>query len=144
MGKIKYLFLLISILVLVGCSEEEPVHVPKKQQNVEVERTVIKKVYVPEESFDEYDPYNGEITETSASYWYVYYEYEDGTDNYQGYKVVEIDVPYYDVNKVILAIRPDLNNKDFYKEDNGIWLGVKFFNRVSFETYRNYQEDKNK
>lgn len=144
MEKIKYLFLLVPILVLVGCGEEEPVHLPKKSENVEVERTVIKKVYVPEESFDEYDPYNGEITETSASYWYVCYEYKDDKDNYEGYKVVEIDVPYYDVNKVILAIRPDLNNEDFYKEDNGIWLGVRFFHRVSFETYKNYQEDKNK
>ena len=144
MEKLKYIFLLVFTLVLVGCSNEQPTQVPKKPQSTEVERTVIKKVYVPEESFDEYDQYNGDITDTSASYWYVYYEYKDDKDNYEGYEVVEIDVPYYDVNKVILAIRPDLNNEDFYKESNSIWLGVRFFHRVSFETYRNYQEDKNK
>ena len=143
MKRLIYGLILMFSLTLTACSsDEEQVSAPKPTENVTEERTVIKKVYVPEESFDEYDPYNGEITETSSSYWYVYYEYKDKEVNYDGYRVVEIDVPYYDVNKIILAIKPELNNEDFWREDNPIYLGVKFFHRVSFETYMKYKQDK--
>src|SRR5690242_13803362 len=55
-------------------------------------KTVIKHVYINEEDFDQYDPYNGELSETKTSYWYVYYQVNQ---EYEGYTVIELETPYF-------------------------------------------------
>jgi hypothetical protein len=91
-----------------------------------VERTVvIKNIYV-----DDYSGYAD--SEESASYWYVHYDYS-GKDKHTGYKIVEIDVPYFDLNKVRGAVKD-------YKLGDDDYLGLTFFKRVSFESYKAYKE----
>lgn len=82
---------------------------------------------------DDFNNYSSdEISlDDKSSYWYIFVEYTGPTTRWRSYKVIEIDVPYYDVNKVLNVAYPEVNNDDE-------WIGVTFFKRVSFETYKSY------
>ena len=92
--------------------------------NIDVKETVvIKKVYINEEDYSGYTS-----DEVGVSYWYVYYQMNN---DHHGYKILELDVPYFDLHKAILGIKPNATEKDF--------VGISFFNRVSFETWQSYK-----
>lgn len=86
-----------------------------------------------DDDFDDFNNYSSdEISlDDKSSYWYIFVEYTGPTTRWRSYKVIEIDVPYYDVNKVLNVAYPEVNNDDE-------WIGVTFFKRVSFETYKSY------
>lgn len=126
----------IAVIFYMGNSNHEA----KKNQRAVIEhatsesdvhenKTVIKKVYVTEEDFDEYDPYNGDITTSQASYWYILYE----SRFVRGYNVIEIDVPYPDIIKMVNKVKNGLKTDIEYVQ-------ISFFKRVPFETYRTYRE----
>lgn len=135
MNKFINLILLFSLLItscIVGDKEKVEEKVPNKEpDNVEEVRTVIRNVYVSEDNFDMYDPYNGSLTQDTASYWYVYYTFNH---DHSGFKVVKIDVPYFDVLRVQKAIKPTVADNDY--------LGIEFFERVTFECYMNFIRDR--
>ena len=133
--KVSKIVLLLILVILSSCKEVDDNSMndgytegysdgDDSETKVEEVRTVIKNVYINEDNFDEYDPFNGSIEETKSSYWYVYYNYNNEE---LGYKIVEIDVPYFHLPKIHKAIKGDKNGK---------FLGIEFFKRVSFEAYK--------
>jgi len=93
-------------------------------ENVIEETVVIKTVYINEEDFGSYSD-----KETGASYWYIYYDFRSGENKHTGYTMVEIDVPYFDLIKIRGKI------KDYKLKDDD-YLGITFFHRISFESYK--------
>ena len=84
-----------------------------------------------DDTSEEVNDYSGySDSEESASYWYVYYDFS-GKDKHTGYTIVEIDSPFFDFLKVRSAIKSYKLTKDDY-------LGITFFKRVSFESYKAY------
>lgn len=100
----------------------------KDDSDVVRHETVIQKVYIHEEKFDKYDPFNNDYTTETSSYWYVQFD----TEKVRGYDVLEIDVPYPDIIKMIKKLKAELNY-------NG-YVQISFFKRVPFESYKSYKE----
>lgn len=90
-----------------------------------VNTVIVKNVYVSEDDYSIYDV----DEEVDASYWYVYYQMNN---DHTGYKMVEIDVPYFDLDKVRKAIKPNATEEDF--------VGITYFNRVSFDSWKTYKK----
>ena len=129
----KILYILVAVM-LFGCEESEPktntFHSKRKTKEVEqsvIERKVIvKNVYVNE---DEYSSYTSD--ETGSSYWYVYYQ----SKVVRGYQIVEIDVPYFNVGKILRVIREENKIK------NDEFTSINYTKRVSFDSWKAFQTD---
>jgi hypothetical protein len=123
--------IMILALTLVSCKDVVEDNSMNSEPNIETEdkvveevKTVIKNVYIHEDDFDEYNPYNSDITETDASYWYIQYD----TREVRGFGVYELDTPYFDLVDMLNKLKVALNNPSY--------LQISFFKRVTFECYR--------
>lgn len=123
----------ILLLCCVGCTEKKVPETPVVVETPEGEFEVNKDVYVTDNINDEN---SGIVTEpnTTISFWYIFYEVKSGDNQYEGYKIVQLPYPYFDLNKVQLAILPTADEKDY--------VGIKFFKRVPLETYKSYLANK--
>lgn len=88
-----------------------------------IEKIVVQKVYQPVD-FSAY-----QVDETSeSSYWYIYHSRKG--NSVFGYDIIELDTPYFDVNKAIGILKKSTGApKDKY-------FGILFFKQVPFETYK--------
>ena len=140
------LLLIFSILALIGtcflihgCTPKpKPAPAPiisNQDEESQSETSQGKDVYVTDNINDENV---SKVTESSntVSYWYISYHASLKKDDnmFDGYKVVSIDVPYYDVYKIRKAAVPYVKDEDY--------VGINFFKRVPFETYKAYLDEK--
>lgn len=94
-----------------------------------LERTSVQYVYSPPDENEDIV-----VTKDTVSFWYVYYtaRIDDGDNRYDGYKVIKINTSYFEITKAIFQIVPNYKEKDY--------VGVQFFKRVPYETYKSYKE----
>ncbi len=106
----------------------------KVKQIEEPEIIAGQDVYVSDNMNDESSSIVTEPS-TTVSYWYVSFSahIKSSDASYNGYRVVVIQHPYFDINDAIHAIVPA------YVEDD--YVGITFFKRVPFETYKSFKEN---
>lgn len=135
----KYLSILL-IVVLASCQPQfeeveysnTPVsggHVEESEkQKVIEEKVVVERVYVNKEDYAYYSPEGqGEV-----SYWYIHYKYDGGS----GFTMMKLNTSYPDIWKMINNIK-EWNKKTIDSDD---YVGLTFFERVPFETYKAYKQ----
>lgn len=113
--------------------EEKPKELEKKLPASVLEKTEIQYVYVTPDITDSVDA-TITVNKDTVSYWYVYFtvHIKSGDNSYNGYKVIKIAKPYYDIPLAINAIVPNSKDEDY--------IGVEFFKRVPYETYKSYKD----
>lgn len=127
------LLAVVAILFFVMYGLSSPIKKKPRPATYDVPASVLEKTVIQPEfvTSDMNDSTDAVVTKEAVSYWYVYYTFNS---EYEGYKVVEISKPYFDLSEAITKIRPNYIEKDF--------VGIQFFKRVPFETYESYKNMK--
>lgn len=109
-----------------------PKSIASTPTKVETEVITGKDVYVSDNMNDESSAIVN--PNETVSYWYVSYtaRIKKPESEYVGYKVISIPHPYFDVKSAIFEITPKYTEEDY--------VGISFFKRVPFETYKAYIE----
>lgn len=96
-----------------------------------LEKEVIQPEFVTPDMNDSADAVTVKDT---VSYWYVYYmaNIKESGNEYEGYKIIELPNAYFSISDAIVRIVPSYKHEDY--------IGVKFFKRVPYETYKSYKE----
>lgn len=96
-----------------------------------LENRVVEKEYITPDMNDSADAV---VSKVSVSYWYVYYNIhiKSSDAQYKGYEVVELTTPYFTIEETITILLPKYKDEDF--------VGIEFFKRVPYETYKSFKE----
>jgi hypothetical protein len=139
---ISLVVLALGIFIVVSC-ENDKVKKDKayiaNQERIETEQASDveppKEVYTTDNINDEN---SAKVTEPSnaVSYWYVYFEAKVASpeNEWEGFKIIELPTPYFDVDVANNTILPSGKENDF--------VGIHFFKRVPFETYNAYLQNR--
>ncbi len=129
------ILLILMLFAIPYCGRPKTKELEKILPASVLEKTVVQYVYIPPDINDSADAVIT-VNKDTVSYWYVYYEADVKSSatpwEFTGYKVIKLKTPYFDVAKSIFDIYPKYETKDF--------IGIRFFKRVPYETYKSYKE----
>ena len=121
----------IVIILHLNGNNDDKQQIPPIVYEQEPEIESVKDVYVTDNLNDENSSIVTEPS-TAVSFWYVYFHasVKSGESIFDGYKVIQISHPYFDVNEARLKLVSTATDADY--------VGVTFFKRVPLETYNAY------
>ena len=125
----KYLFLIILLSFFFSCKDE------RKKSGLDVTNYHVS-VEIEEDSIPVLIPETHDIPEGVkpwSTYWYVTYDTHIANNDvrYNGYTVIVLETPYFDIEQAIKQIVPKYTTADY--------VGINFFQLVPVETYKAFK-----